>query len=128
LPTCDVIYVNAGATDPMDVWLDALRPGGRVLFPLTPAQGAGGMLLLTRTAADGGFTARFVCQAMFIPCFGARDDEVAKRLTEAFQAGGLRNVQSLRRHTPPDSTCWCSGRGWWLSTAPLDESSQTGRG
>jgi len=25
LAECDVIYVNAGATDPMDVWLDALR-------------------------------------------------------------------------------------------------------
>ena len=116
LPACDVLYVSAGATDPMDVWLDALRPGGRLLFPLTPAQGPGGMLLSTRTG-EGGFAARFLCQAMFIPCLGARDEEVAKRLTEAFQAGGLKNVQSLRRETPPDSTCWCFGRGWWLSTA-----------
>src|SRR5260370_10199700 len=26
LPQCDTIYVNAGATAPLDVWLDALRP------------------------------------------------------------------------------------------------------
>jgi protein-L-isoaspartate(D-aspartate) O-methyltransferase len=33
LPSCDALYVNAGATDPVDSWLDALRPGGRLLFP-----------------------------------------------------------------------------------------------
>ena len=37
LPPCDVIYVSAAATAPLDNWLDALRPGGRLLFPLTPA-------------------------------------------------------------------------------------------
>ncbi|HXC97634.1 MAG TPA: hypothetical protein VNU92_18175, partial [Edaphobacter sp.] len=48
LPECDVLYVNAGATGPMDVWLDALRPRGRLLFPMTPDDGSGGMLLITR--------------------------------------------------------------------------------
>ena len=48
---------------------------------------------------------------------GARDDETAQRLTEAFKRDDLRNVQSLRRGTPPDETCWCAGSGWWLSTA-----------
>jgi protein-L-isoaspartate(D-aspartate) O-methyltransferase len=118
LPECDVLYICAGATDPLDVWLDSLRPGGRLLFPLTPAQGPGGMLLITRTAS-GGFAARFVCQAMFIPCIGARNEEVANRLTEAFKAGGLRDVQSLRRDAPAAEGCWCAGRGWWLSTAPV---------
>ena len=28
LPTADVIYVNAGATHPPAIWLDALNPGG----------------------------------------------------------------------------------------------------
>src|SRR5260370_36052709 len=78
LPDCDTIYVNAGATAPLDVWLDALRPNGRLLFPLTPADGpggmpgAGGILLITRASGDR-FDARFVCPAMFIPCVGARD-------------------------------------------------------
>src|SRR5271155_4156726 len=54
LPPCDVLYVNAGATAPLHTWLDALRPGARLLFPLTPADGPGGtpgvgaMLLITR--------------------------------------------------------------------------------
>ncbi len=31
LPACDAIYVNAGATAPLDVWLDALQLNGRLL-------------------------------------------------------------------------------------------------
>ncbi len=37
LPVGDAIYVNAGATAPLDVWLDAPQLNGRLLFPLTPA-------------------------------------------------------------------------------------------
>jgi len=117
LPACDAVYVNAGATGPADAWLDALRPGGRLLFPLTAAQGAGAMLLATR-AADGTFAARFVCGASFIPCLGARDEESEKALAPAFQKGGMAEVRSLRRGGAPDTTAWCAGRGWWLSTAP----------
>jgi len=122
LPACDAIYVNAGATSPLDIWLDALRPNGRLLFPLTPAggpggmPGAGGMLLIT-CSPTGSFAARFLCPAMFIPCIGARDDATASKLSEAFKRGDSRSVRSLRRDTQPDETCWCSGNGWWLSTA-----------
>jgi len=117
-PACDIVYVNAGATAPMDVWLDSLRPGGRLLFPLTPDQGFGGMLLVTR-AETGGFAAQFICGAMFIPCAGARDDETAQKLSDAFKRGNMGNVRSLHRATSPDETCWISGLGWWLSTAPV---------
>jgi protein-L-isoaspartate(D-aspartate) O-methyltransferase len=117
LPDCDVIYVNAGATDPMEVWLDALRIGGRLLFPLTPKKGLGGMLLVTRTGTDR-FDARFVSRAMFIPCIGARDDETAQMLSAAFERDDLWQVLSLRRNATYDASCWFSGRGWWLSKSP----------
>jgi protein-L-isoaspartate(D-aspartate) O-methyltransferase len=117
LPESDVIYVNAGSTGPLDVWLDALRPDGRLLFPMTPAQGAGGMLLMRRQP-DGQFDARFLCQVMFIPCVGARDEESARGLTDAFHRGNFRAVKSLKRNTMPDQTCWFAGAGWWLSKAP----------
>lgn len=117
LPACDILYVSAGATDPLDVWLDALRPGGRLLFPLTPNQGAGAMLLVTRGEGDD-FAARFVCGAMFIPCVGARDEDTAKNLVAAFARGDMARVQSLRRGAEPDETSWCAGRTWWLSTTP----------
>jgi protein-L-isoaspartate(D-aspartate) O-methyltransferase len=116
LPRCNVIYVNAGATDPTAVWLESLHPGGRLLFPLTSAQGVGGMLLVTRTG-DKSFAARFVSQAAFIHCLGASDDETGQRLTEAPKKGGFWNVQSLRCATQPDDTCTFAGRGWWLSSS-----------
>ncbi|HZU31008.1 MAG TPA: rRNA adenine N-6-methyltransferase family protein [Candidatus Angelobacter sp.] len=121
LPSANLIYVNAGATAPLEIWLDALRPSGKLLFPLTPdgpggTPGAGAMLLVTRTPTEK-FDARFIMPVMFIPCAGARDDETAKKLAEAFKRGDMQSVRSLRRHTPPDETSWCAGRGWWLSTA-----------
>ena len=114
-------YVNAGATAPLDVWLDALQLNGRLLFPLTPADGpggmpgAGGMILVTRTGTDH-FDARFVCAAMFVSCFGARDEETAQKLSAAFKRGDSNHVRTLRRNSKPDDSCWCAGNGWWLST------------
>lgn len=122
LPACDVCYVNAGATTPLNAWLDALRPKGKLLVPLTPdgpggAPGAGGMLLITRTAAEE-FDARFIMTVMFIPCLGARDEQTARKLATAFKRGDAASVRSLHRNEPADDTCWCEGDGWWLSTAP----------
>jgi len=115
LPQADVIYVNAGATRPVDVWLDALRLGGRLIFPLTPDEGVGGMLLITRQAG-GAHAARFIARVQFIPCVGARDEEMSRRLAEAFKAGGTDSVRSLRRGVIPDASAWCAGDNWWLST------------
>lgn len=122
IPDCDVIYVNASATRPLDVWLNALQPNGRLLFPLSGADGPSGMpgigamTLITRTGTNY-FGARFVCGAAFIPCLGARDQETAQKLSVAFKRGDAQNVRSLRRGSKPDETCWCAGNGWWLSTA-----------
>ena len=124
LPPCDVIYVNAGATSPLNLWLDALRPKGRLLFPLTPDHGPGGapghgaMLLVTRnTDSTETFAAHFLTLAMFIPCIGARDEATAAKLAESFKRGDARNVRSLRRNSSPDQSSWCAGDNWWLSTA-----------
>jgi protein-L-isoaspartate(D-aspartate) O-methyltransferase len=117
LPACDVVYVSAGATRPPDAWLDALRPRGRLLFPLTPNIGMGGMLLVTRAAA-ATFDARFVQPATFIYCEGARDSSEGDLLAKAFALGTWRQVKSLRRGIPPDDSCWYAGDGWWLSIRP----------
>lgn len=128
LPSCDVIYANAGATSPLDLWLDALRPNGRLLFPLTPDHGPGGapghgaMLLVTRnTDSSETFAAHFVSPAMFIPCIGARDDATAAKLAESFKRGDARNVRTLRRNRRPDQSSWCAGDNWWLSTADTSQ-------
>jgi protein-L-isoaspartate(D-aspartate) O-methyltransferase len=114
LPGADVIYVNAGATAPMAIWLDALRPAGRLIFPLTPDAGIGGMLLVARRE-NNHYSAHFVSGAVFFKCAGARDAGEAARLSAAFAAGGAKDVRRLHRGTNPDHSCWLSGEGWWLS-------------
>ena len=80
----DAFIINAGATHPRPQWLDQLRPGGRLLLPLTtdPASsgfGGGGVLLVTRTG--GELAARFVSSVGIYSCVGARDaDENDQRL------------------------------------------------
>ena len=115
LPACDVLYVNAGATEPLAVWLDALRPKGRLLFPMTPDAGAGAMLLVAKQE-NGSFTARFLLQAQFVPCIGARNEATEQKLAEAFRNSNWTKVKSLYRNNEPDDSCWVSGPGWWLST------------
>ena len=115
LPACDVLYVNAGATEPLAVWLDALRPMGRLLFPMTPDVGVGAMLLVTKQE-DGSFTARFLLQAQFVPCIGARNEATEPKLAEAFRNSNWTKVKTLHRNDEADESCWCSGPGWWLST------------
>jgi protein-L-isoaspartate(D-aspartate) O-methyltransferase len=116
LPKADAIYVCAGITQPSWAWLDAMRPGGRLLFPLQPERGLGGMLLLKRPDHGPIWPAKFVSRARFICCEGQQDAEAGRRLTEAF-AGYWDRVRSFRIDSSRDTTCWFAGDGWWLSTA-----------
>ena len=118
LPKAHAVYVSAGITQPSFAWLDALLPGGRLLFPLQPEGGYGGMLLVTKPAS-GGLTwpARFVSRAMFIACQARQDDATGRALAKAFGSDGWDRVRSLRLDNRPDQTCWCNGGDWWLSTA-----------
>jgi protein-L-isoaspartate(D-aspartate) O-methyltransferase len=115
LSPCDVLYVNAGATAPLAVWLDALQAGGRLLFPLTPDKGAGAMLLVTKES-DSSYPARFLLPVQFVPCIGARNEIEEQRLAEAFRDGSWSRVKRLHRDNQPGDGCWCFGSGWWLST------------
>jgi protein-L-isoaspartate(D-aspartate) O-methyltransferase len=116
LPQADLIYVCAGAAEPSQVWLDALRPGGRLLFPLAPQGVWGGMLLITRPDQGAVWPAKFVSRAAFIGCVGLQDDEAGRRLAEAFSKN-WELVRTLRREGTAEDTCWYAGNGWWLSTA-----------
>jgi protein-L-isoaspartate(D-aspartate) O-methyltransferase len=117
LPSADIVYVSAGATHPVASWLDALNVGGRLIFPLTPNEGFGCMLLVTRHAATS-YAATLMSRVKFIPCIGARDDDTSKALSAALEpTNPVSTVKSLQRGTQPDSTAWCIGKGWWLSTA-----------
>jgi protein-L-isoaspartate(D-aspartate) O-methyltransferase len=114
LPKCDVIYVNAAATEPLVVWLDALRIGGRLLFPLSPGSEGGEMLLVTRRDGEA-WEAKFLGSVQFVPCIGAQDERAAQALAAAFRRGDVRRVCRLHRNSLPDASCWLAGQGWWLS-------------
>jgi protein-L-isoaspartate(D-aspartate) O-methyltransferase len=116
LPPADVIYVNASATQPMPVWLDALKMGGRLIFPLTPSKGVGCMLLVVRLG-EAKYSANAVIGAAFTPCVGAQDEGMSQTLSDAIKTQSVGLVRSLRRNSNPDATAWCVGNGWWLSTA-----------
>lgn len=91
---------------------------GRLLFPLTPNEGLGAMLLIIKQMVDDS-PARFLCVTYFAPCIGGRNQALGKRMNQAFQDPRWTLVRSLRRSTPPDESCWFEGDGWWLSTKLL---------
>lgn len=113
LPECDAIYVNAAAAEPMAEWLDALRPRGRLLFPLAGRDGVGEMLLVTQSAGRE-YAARFLCPVQFVPCIGAQDEQASRALKAAFRRGHSDRVRRLARDNMPGDSCWLAGNGWWL--------------
>jgi protein-L-isoaspartate(D-aspartate) O-methyltransferase len=113
LPACDALYVNAAAAEPLAVWLDALRPEGRLMFPLAGRDGTGEMLLLTRKT-ETEYGARFLSPVQFVPMIGAQDEQAGRALKAAFRRGNWRSVRKLVRNDTPDESCWLAGRGWWL--------------
>jgi protein-L-isoaspartate(D-aspartate) O-methyltransferase len=122
----DAILVNAGATHPRSVWLDSLRPDGRLLVPLTitdntDSRGGGRILKVVRH--DRGFAAHFISEVGIFSCVGGRDSELNRRLKEAFERDDWKSVQSLRRdpHAPAD-TCWLHTENFCLSKLDVADS------
>ncbi|MDQ6705423.1 MAG: methyltransferase domain-containing protein, partial [Acidobacteriota bacterium] len=108
-PESDAILIHAGVTHPRSVWLDRLRPEGRLLLPLTfeigmPHVGKGAPFKIQRHGDS--YEARLSSgPIMLYSCAGARDAEMNERLLQAFETGGMDQVRSLRRdhHEPAES-------------------------
>ena len=120
LPQADVVYVNAGLPLIPTVWLDALAPGGRLIFPFQAIGSFGGMLKVQRPRTGSFWPAKIVTPAGFVGCLGGQDELASRRLAAAVRSAGWPAVKSLRRDGPPDTTCWLAGEGWWLSSADPD--------
>lgn len=126
----DAIFVNAGATEPLAVWLDALRDEGRLLLPLTvglPERSSGvGHMLLVRRHSDA-YSAGFVSPVGIFHCNGARTNEGDNLLRSAYQNGGHEGVRSLRRDEHPSAPdCWLHAGRFCLSRLGLS-SAPSGR-
>jgi protein-L-isoaspartate(D-aspartate) O-methyltransferase len=117
----DAIVASAGATHPLASWLDGLRPGGRLLFPMTTSRNGFGAMLLVSRRPERGFRARFICRAGFIDFQGARDPTISRGLAAALRRDQGSAVKSLRRDNhAKDETCWLHGKGWCLSRQEAD--------
>jgi protein-L-isoaspartate(D-aspartate) O-methyltransferase len=124
--TFDAILVNAGVTHPLDTWLDALAPGGRMLLPLTgtmPAMastiGKGLAWLLTRQNGTD-LSARPVGIVAIYSAVGLRDDDMNARVGKAMMGGPMQwqAVKRLRRDAhEPSPSCWLHGPTWCWTTA-----------
>jgi protein-L-isoaspartate(D-aspartate) O-methyltransferase len=126
----DVVYVNAGATQPAPAWLDRLADGGRLILPLTTDESVrasdwgtldiaqiarrGAVFLIERDGKD--FTARWICPAAYILAEGIRDKLSEAALVNAFKKDDGRRVTRLYRSEQiPVERCWLQGNGWCLA-------------
>jgi protein-L-isoaspartate(D-aspartate) O-methyltransferase len=121
----DAIFVNAGATHPHPLWLDSLKPNGRLVFPIVRwPQGAkfgvatagwGAMIRIQRMRS--GHSAQWLSPCGVYPCFGAVDAEADRRLADAFAQNRLTEMLSLRREQHErDQSCLLHGEGYCFST------------
>ena len=118
LPQADAIYVNAAATHPLRAWLEALKPGGRLVFPLQAARSSGAMLLVTRPRARRRMAGPLPHRRRVHRLRGRAGRRDGRKLDEAFRRGGSGRVRSLRFGSEPSRTDWVRGDGWALSTEP----------
>ena len=118
--SANIIYVNAGATKPAEIWLDRLVEGGRLILPLTAAEFPGGDIrqgaVFRIERRDHEFLARRVSGVAIFPCEGMRDTESEAALATAFEKGRVHEVTRLyRRDDVPAEDCWLRGTGWCLA-------------
>ncbi|HVP27744.1 MAG TPA: methyltransferase domain-containing protein [Myxococcota bacterium] len=128
LPEVDAILVSAGATHPRANWLDALRPEGRLMVPLTGVRAPGGASRFGRNLAGRvlrlrrggqGFEASFLERIGLSPLLGGRDLAHERLLAEALGRSGGDEVRSMRLDSHDrGSACWLHAPDFCLSRRP----------
>ena len=118
-PNCrasDIIYVNAGVVAPPRRWLDALRPGGRLVFPWRPSSSIGLAVLATRQPR--GFAVRIIGGAWFIPCSGASNEAITIKQPGAREARRAKAIVPATARRPDASAVAIYPDVWFSSHAP----------
>jgi protein-L-isoaspartate(D-aspartate) O-methyltransferase len=126
--TYDAILVNAGVTHPLEAWLDALAPGGRLLVPLTvempgmgPTLGKGVIASIGRTSSDA-FVAEIMSFVAIYSAIGLRDEGIAARLGQALRRTSFPNLTRVRRDAHEVApSCWLHTDRSCLSMEPVEQ-------
>jgi protein-L-isoaspartate(D-aspartate) O-methyltransferase len=127
LDAVDALLVNAGATHPAAIWLNALTPGGRMVLPLTAENRFGSVLKVTRLAS--GYSAGFISEVGIFPCAGVRSRRANHQLKAAFQSGKRSTVRSLRRDLHKrNRMCWLHGTDFCLSRTAVSNGTKKVKG
>ncbi|MEM7488022.1 MAG: methyltransferase domain-containing protein [Pseudomonadota bacterium] len=112
VPAFDVGVVCAGVTHVPPAWLAQLRPGGRMVLPVTGARGWGFLMHLSWGAE--GWPVRSLGPCGFYHCAGARRDDEAAAWDEALGRGwseaGIYRVRAVPSGVEP----LVAGAGWWI--------------
>ncbi len=122
----DVVYVNFAIPRPADPWIEKLKPGGRLIFPLgvpgsTRSQGRAlnGITVAATRLKDGGYAASSGWPVSFVFAEGLTpeptNDEI-RNLSRCLGSGGWEGIKSLVWKQPADgANCWYVGPDWALS-------------
>jgi protein-L-isoaspartate(D-aspartate) O-methyltransferase len=122
--TFDAILVNAGATHPLDAWLAALAPGGRLVLPMTFSFGGapitkGIVALITRRGDTSEFDASLIGFVAIFAAVGVRDESLNARIGAALQKNPMPKLARLRRDAHEAAPeCWLHDERFCLESAP----------
>lgn len=116
LPPIDFLYSSAGlGTLPLP-WLEALKPGGRMVLPVTGPHDHGIVFLFRKQAGGAPWPVRMLSFTRHYPCLGTREPADVTALAGAL-ARPPSAVNSLRLDPHErGADCWLHGDGWCLST------------
>jgi protein-L-isoaspartate(D-aspartate) O-methyltransferase len=113
MPPADLIYVNAGVVAPPLAWLQALRPGGRMILPWRPSEAAALAIIVSRQ--QSGFSVKPLMASWFIPCVGASDAQDCKKTPDPREAWSARSIWLTADRAPDDSAVAIYGDLWFSS-------------
>jgi len=119
---CDGMLINAGTTHPLPLWLDRLKPEGRLVVPLTmdmtQTLGIGAMARIVHE--PDGFSFRIATSVGIYSCRSARDPTREALLKAVIATGGLAKVKSIRRgRHVQDDTCIIHGDDVCMSSVGI---------
>jgi protein-L-isoaspartate(D-aspartate) O-methyltransferase len=117
---CRAMFINAGMTHRLPMWLDRLQEGGRMVIPLTmtmaPGTGCGVMAKILRSGDR--YSVETIGGVGIFSAIGLRDASLEEAIRPAIKSQKLSGVKSVRRDVyEATETCILHGSGTCLSSA-----------